>query len=133
VIFISDVTWSGRVFLSPLYFSISSSPICAAVIFCFLYCRPLFCFDLAIFFSGISYSVSFGWSQCYFWLFIVSLEVCPLFSFMVRGFKWCWRFLFPFSHLLAICLLITVDVLWRLWRICWRVELFYGVASNFVA
>jgi len=33
----------------------------------------------------------------------------------------CWRLLFPFSHFMAIAsdyLLIIVDVLWRLWRIC---------------
>jgi hypothetical protein len=70
-----------------------------------------------LFFSGICDSVSFGRSQCCFWLFVVCFEVCPLFSFVVRRFKWClylrWWLLFPFSHFLAIAgdyLLITVDV-----------------------
>jgi len=47
----------------------------------------------------------------------------------------CWQLLFPFSHFLAIdgdYLLITVDVLWRCGEYVDELNIFYGVASNFV-
>jgi len=69
------------------------SPIRAAILFLIIVvlCSILLRF-VDLFVNGIYDSVYFGQSQCRFWLIIVSFEVCPLFNFVVRLYKWCLLF-----------------------------------------
>jgi len=73
----------ARILLGTLYFNISPSPFGAGIFFVPCSVALYFASICRLFVSGIYDYVSFRRSRCCFSLFIVSFEVCPLFSFVV--------------------------------------------------